>query len=561
MSIVQEQEIVIEVREENGKSWRVPIESNQVLIGRSFHAQVRCDAEDVSRNHAEMFRDPFGRWWVRDLKSLNGLVINDEERKESVLENGDTVKIGDYFTLVFHVSESSVVQPTGIEQKEEDDLGSGFEKEAVKGEYTILEHVAPPKIDNVHVHTLTELGKRLSNTGKEDERLRLLCRTLVRKDFHAYSAMVLRMSKHDRRCPPEIRASQAARGWSITKDYVSRGLIRAVRKTNSPVMASNVSNNQGELEISLAPEQTKMAAIACPMSESKRWFDFLYVILPPSYGTAQWLAVVALAVKQWEQGESYWTERERAQEHAALEQDVVSARKIQKRAVPRKHIETDELEVAFEFRPCKWVGGDFFDIVPMNDGRMLVCTATVNGNALPAALVVMRLQAIVRSHVRSGQPLHDMMRHINDQLREDEKNPPIVRMVCVAIDPATGEFECTNADHPPAMIIGPDQVRSARSAPEVALGLEQSQWPSEADHVERGEFLALFTDGLINLTDEAGHPLSSHGVCEHIGNILAETPGIDASRSVKKFRAMLDHVEGGRARREDQTLVLIKRKA
>jgi pSer/pThr/pTyr-binding forkhead associated (FHA) protein len=69
-----------------------------MVIGRHSEADIRLPLPDVSRRHCRFnFRD--GAWHVRDLNSLNGTFVNGEQREESLLCHGDTVRIGGFTFL------------------------------------------------------------------------------------------------------------------------------------------------------------------------------------------------------------------------------------------------------------------------------------------------------------------------------------------------------------------------------------------------------------------------------------------------------------------------------
>src|SRR5690349_14962734 len=88
------------ITDAQGASRRVVLRTGRVVSGRWSKADVVLDDPQVSRRHAELFRDPFGRWWIRDLGSRNGTQVNGAEAKEQVLDPGDEVRI-ERFKLVF----------------------------------------------------------------------------------------------------------------------------------------------------------------------------------------------------------------------------------------------------------------------------------------------------------------------------------------------------------------------------------------------------------------------------------------------------------------------------
>src|SRR6185312_5757581 len=72
------------------------LEGTKCAVGRLVSSDLVLESEQVSRKHAELIKDPMGRWWIRDLKSRNGTRVNGQLVTERVLVPGDAVQIGEY---------------------------------------------------------------------------------------------------------------------------------------------------------------------------------------------------------------------------------------------------------------------------------------------------------------------------------------------------------------------------------------------------------------------------------------------------------------------------------
>src|SRR3954464_4165837 len=90
-------EPLLEVSEGDATVRRVPL-GRHLVIGRAPDAGLRLEGGTISRHHAEIYRDPFGRWWVRDLGSRNGVRFNGQKVPERALHAGSVFQIGP-FTL------------------------------------------------------------------------------------------------------------------------------------------------------------------------------------------------------------------------------------------------------------------------------------------------------------------------------------------------------------------------------------------------------------------------------------------------------------------------------
>jgi len=536
----------------------VPLESDHVIIGRSPFADVRLDRSSVSRRHAELLRDPFGRWWVRDLDSRGGVMVNGVAVKEINLQPGDDVQIS-RFTVTFN--HAGPARPrTAMPMPAAAPTAVTYD-DSTEAQIRTRAEVESPKIDVLHLTTLAEFGQRLTGVEDAHERLRLLCRFMVRKDFHGLAAMALRMDKDAPEDPLQVLITQTERRWSDRENYVSRNVVETLIRTHAPVIASNVASDPAAIDHSSPGDMATLATIASPLHEDKHVFELLYIILPTEFGTAEWLALVELAVREYQQAEAIWRAREEAQLHAAIEQDLESARRIQTALVPR-HKTIEGLDLAIDFQPSRWVGGDYVDVVPMVDGRTLLVMADVSGKGLPAALVAQSLHSMVHTCLRNGIDVMRMMQSINLHLCEYLKEGSFVTMACVAINPSTGDVQCVNAGHLPPIILDPSgDYRHMQSSKHYPLGLMDNQMQFESDRLEAGQMLAMYTDGLTEIPKDDGRLLNIEGLGQQMSRIARAAPDASLDKIERRVTAWLDDLEGGRLRRDDRTLLLARRSA
>lgn len=550
----------VQIKDPDGKLSRAPIYNDRVLIGRSTSADICLGRESVSRQHAELLRDPFGRWMVRDLESRSGTKVRGSLVKQSLLRFGDKFEIGRYELKLWNL------RP--ITEKPQQTAHSVVQMPANEGAHasvSTLADVEPPKIDTLHLTTLTEFGQRLVEIEDPNERIRTLSRFMVRKDFHCLSAMALRLDKQNPNDPPQLLCEpQLAMGWDRDASYVSRSLIRAVRTTRGPVMANNItltsnSNAAAALELSLAPEAVgRMAAVACPIADEDNTMDVLYAVLPPEYGTPEWLAIIALAATQYQQAESIWMARHEAQNNAAIEQDLASARKIQQRLMPRD-IAIDHVDFSIVYKPCEWVGGDYVDVVRMKDGRVFFAIADVSGHGLPSALIALTIHSMVHTYLRNSADLPTMMTGINEHLCEYLEDGTFVTMVCVALDPVTGNLECVNAGHPPVALINPlGQVRSLQVAEHHPLGLQPTEFRQQNDRMNSGEMLAMYSDGIMEVQTTKGTLLGITGVNSYIAQTIIESPDQPASDVSSKMMSYIEKLKSNMLPEDDRSFLVAR---
>lgn len=539
----------VEIRLRGGPVTRRALTESPVVIGRVPGVQLVLDDQSVSRRHAEMCCDPFGRWWIHDLNSTNGTLVGEEQVQERALSSGDRITIGD-FTLDFTLERDNAA-PRSMELSDVDDKPTVIRR---------LGELEPPRIAAGHLRTLLDFSRQLLEIDEQEARLDALCELLIGNEFCAIMSVVIRVegSRIKWLSRPHRPGSQLSSG----RPYLSRRVLDMVRDTRQPVLATNMSSHlagPSAVEISMASAVMELWVIACPFRSQGDAVDVLYTIIPRDCGTAEWLNLYALAAEVYHQAEAAVEARVREQERAAIRRGLETARQIQLGLLPRQ-LDFAGLDVAVGFEPCLRVGGDYVDVVPLRDGRVLFVVADVCGKGLQAALVGASLHTMVRAVADSAPPVADLVERVNRHLCEWLPEHSFVTLVAATLDPATGELECVNAGHPPVMIIDTQgAVRTLQEAENPALGIAPAPMATQSTRLQHGDVLAMYTDGLTELRNQEREEL---GV-ERLGAELCRAAVARARDPVEAtgeaLLEALDAFRGEVSPEDDQTFLLARR--
>src|SRR6185312_5067171 len=520
----------------------VPLSASLVVIGRSADCDIRLDRSTVSRRHAELFRDPFGRWWIRDLGSRNGIRFGEQRVSERALRPGDALGLGE-FVLRFETSASELHPPSTMTIVPTSDVAAQI--------YNI-EQMEPPRIAAKHLSVLIEFGRELLDIDDDAVRKEKLCKLMVEPEFGGQFSLVLlsRGGEGNVVCGP---VSAPNSNGSVR---VSQRLVDAVRQTGRAALASSTASSPDVVQMTIASPQSRESAVACPIGAGS---ELLYVGLPPERGTAEWLAVASMAAEQYRSAEAAWAARHEAQSHAAIEQELRQARDLQLRLVP-KDVQIPGLELAITFLPCRWVCGDYVVARELGDGRVLLTVADVCGKGMAAALVSSSLHTMLFASLRGGADLCAVTDALNSYLLEVLKQESFVTMACVLLDPKTGKMQCANAGHPPPMVIrAGGAVRELPSALSLPLGIEAEPIICRDDQLEPGELLVLYSDGLSELTLADGQMLGIPGLGSELSEAFAATADQPVDQLNQRMQARFHELQHGRFAQDDITLLLARR--
>lgn len=556
--------IWLDISGEGNSPFEVELVNEGHVIGRSTEADVQLQGPNISRQHARVFRDPMGQWMIRDMDSRNGTYVNGERVAERSLIAGDVFRIGGYRLAV-----KSDAPTDGPDSNQDSMTATEFTvNEGGFASIQRLEEFASPKIDATHHALLSEYGQAVQRVEDAGERLRQLCELVVHPSFHGRQSLALRLKRSDPGgilsplCEPQV----ASEKWRDDAPHVSRSLLKAVLQSNAPLMASNAPSDMGAVDISVSINIDEMAAIACPIRESETHVDVLYVSFPAMYGTGEWLLLVSLAAKAYQQAEMNATARKQALVRAAMEFELQKAHDVQMSLVPcldSEDVAQDFLqgyEVGILFRPCKWVGGDYVDVLPMADGRLFVVLADVSGKGMAAALVTTMLHTMVHTQARQGGKLADKVHAMNAHLCEHLRAETFITASFAAIDRQTGEIECVNAGHPPGYIVNRNgDYRSLDLVANLPLGIQEMEMETGGGVIGPNEIYCVFSDGLSEMQHDGGPWFGVEPVTQEIGSHYEMIPDLPLVELVEQLRKRFNQIEPEDQASDDRSLLIVKR--
>jgi sigma-B regulation protein RsbU (phosphoserine phosphatase) len=241
----------------------------------------------------------------------------------------------------------------------------------------------------------------------------------------------------------------------------------------------------------------------------------------------------------------------------SLKRDLEVAREIQNAMLPEGTWSGPGVEAFGLTKPANTVGGDFYDILPQEDGTVLVALGDVAGKASPAALLMALLLAILRTLVDERLPLPALVRRLNLQVARHAPASRFITLFLASFDPATGRLEFVNAGQTPPLLRRQNGSIERLMSGGVALGMfEGSTYESGEQHLNPGDALLMYSDGLTEAESPDGQPFDEAG----LERTLALYAGAyQKSAAAELGKAVFDAVERHRRdqRLQDDLTVLV----
>lgn len=239
-----------------------------------------------------------------------------------------------------------------------------------------------------------------------------------------------------------------------------------------------------------------------------------------------------------------------------FEQELEVARLIQQNFLPKQLPDLDGWEIAALYRPAREVGGDFYDVIPLTDGRLGFVIGDVTDKGVPAALVMAATRSVLRA---SAQRLVDpsaVLERVNDHLCPDMPAKMFVTCLYGVLEPDTGRFRFANAGHDLPYVKTADGSVELR-ARGMPLGLMPGMAYEENERVlAPGDALLLHSDGIVEAHDPGGQMFGF----PRLKDAVARYPGGGAL--IERVLEDLHAHTGPEAEQEDDiTMVTLARSA
>ncbi len=249
-----------------------------------------------------------------------------------------------------------------------------------------------------------------------------------------------------------------------------------------------------------------------------------------------------------------------AAERERMERELEVAREIQSSFLPETHPEAPGWSVGSLWQAARQVGGDFYDFFPVRgsagDGRWLVVVADVADKGVPAALYMALSRTLIRTVGHSRDDPASILERVNDILLADSRSDLFVSVVCALWDPQESRVTLANAGHNPPLCVRADGTVEALKSSNMVLGVVPGvSVDNHTIHLEPGEALILYTDGITDAINEEEEEFGQ----DRLEAVAYAGRYSSASEIVDEIQDAVAGFVGQAPQFDDLTLVVIKR--
>ncbi len=512
----------------DGRQVRYMLDKPDIVVGRDASCDLALQDAITSRQHARLYRDDRGRLWIADLKSKNGLLVNDRPVEASPLTPGDRIGIGTCHLVLHEEISADTPVPNTLADTQ---IGAT----SAWGAAQDLE------LSQRRLQSLYELNDRLTGRLDRDDLLRELlevCREQLQLERAGIA--VWRGEPHPVEWVEIVGVDRSREeGLSISRSIVDRALHQGERilfNDKSPgefdPTASIISNNiRSAMCVPMAYLQRVRGVIYGDRVSSTGGFnkeDIDYFAALGRLG-AMGLATVQLV--------------EETKQRERVEYQIGLARQIQTRLFPAAPLRLEGLSIDSLNDPGQRISGDYYDYFERDDGKVVIVMADVAGKGIPASLLMANLQAAVRVKLHEDADLVGSVTSLNRLLCQNAGDDRFVTAIFGILDRDTREFRFVNAGHHEPFMIrnrSTSSILSESYDADLPIGIDIDYIYRERSITldDRPTMMILYTDGVIDAENETGEQFAEPRFAQTIANNVAQPTDEIVTRirrSIKQF--------------------------
>ena len=543
----------------------------RVTIGRSARNDLCIPDPFASRVHAEV-RNEGDEYFLQDLGSANGTLYNGSIVETPItLSRGGRIQIGET-EIVFNDSafplssgatmitdNSSSIPEATIALSSADRTTSGL-FEAIEGARSLSEesaehHEAAKQSDLLAL--ISKVGVALLASVTLNETLE----QIVALTFEAVPAdRCMIMMRDDKN--PELKVAVARlrdRVGEVGEIRISRSVIDEVVANGKSVLTSDAQADP-RFAGGTVMLQGVRSVLAVPLGVGANVFGIIYADSPLADGrfTEDHLKVLTTlaSVAAIRVENARLTEEQIERERLEREQQVAS--EIQQRFLPA----TAPIVAGYELQgisfPCYEIGGDYYDFIQREDGKLVVALGDVSGKGTAAALLMSSLHAAIHAQADIHDSLVTTISAVNRYLVDSIPANRFVTLFYAQLDPKNGTLSFLNAGHNPPLIVHTGGTMEQLASGGLPLGImPNADFREGRTKLYPGDVLVIYSDGVSEAVNPAGEEFGPTRLYEVVArNLDASAGGIR-----DRIESALTKFCQGTPAADDITLVIVKRQA
>jgi sigma-B regulation protein RsbU (phosphoserine phosphatase) len=235
-------------------------------------------------------------------------------------------------------------------------------------------------------------------------------------------------------------------------------------------------------------------------------------------------------------------------EKERMAKELEEARAIQSGLFPANAPLAPGFEITGICLPCREVGGDWYDYIPLHDGRLAVVLADVSGKGMGAALLMSSTRSVLRLQAARGLSPREILSEVNKFLVEDFPVSKFVTLILAVLDPREGKMTFASAGHLPPLFVDSSGARLLQADAGLPLGIMECEFSEHEIEMPASSRVFLYSDGVTEAVSSSQEEYGATRILEHV---------IDQTATVESLLRDVEKFASGSPTSDDITVVRI----
>jgi serine phosphatase RsbU (regulator of sigma subunit) len=239
-----------------------------------------------------------------------------------------------------------------------------------------------------------------------------------------------------------------------------------------------------------------------------------------------------------------------------MQEEVRLASQIQQNLLPKTAPDIPGYEIAGTNIPAQMVGGDYFDFIPISEGRWAICIGDVSGKGLPASLLMANLQATLRGQTLLDAPPGECLHRSNKLLYQSTSPEKFATLFYGILDTRNQSLTFANAGHDNPFVMNRGVQKSRLKAGGIPLGMmEEFSFEHDVVAIAPGDTIVMYSDGIPEAMNEQEDFFGE----EQLASLLAKHHALTTAGLMEKIIEEVKTFTGTTPQSDDMTIVVVRR--
>ena len=242
------------------------------------------------------------------------------------------------------------------------------------------------------------------------------------------------------------------------------------------------------------------------------------------------------------------------QHQARLERELEMARQVQASLLLDELPEIPGFSVAVYWQAAREMAGDFYDIIPLGNGRFALVMADVSDKGAPAALYMAMAHSLIRDNCRRISSPAEMLHFVNAAIMERDSSDMFVTVFYGVLDSNSNQLIYANAGHDPPLLHRQGEAIACLMPTGPLIGVLQDMTLSETTiEINPGDRILTYTDGVTDALNEHSEEYGRKRLTKMLQTVATDTAEIGLEQILHDLNSFIDDT----AQYDDITMLML----